>query len=378
MKPKYTVVVYTPQELNHSSYMQTGLFELEEQGLIKVKVVLSVKKNLGRYKVSDSGAVVITSQAAPKTSFYKLIDHKSGQEINFAADLYDFANQFSQTALNNCDFYFKRSFESKFTKQLSEELQAKIFKLGITFGNHSEHKHGNTTFKQGLYLSNLLLNFKKDRSVLTRLIKTYKAQKNHWKFVNTTREISRFEDYTPATDTSILFQTRCFLHEDDLDVKQIHQQRYHIIKLLRDQFPQHFKGGFVSSKIAVENYKDAITNVPSAPEKYLDVVKKSKIVIYTRGLANSPAWKMAEYLSQGKVIIAEPLTTELSVPLIDGREVLFFRSDTELIEKINLVLEDKGLAAELSRNARAYFEAHVHPVQNTKRILELMLNKTLV
>jgi glycosyltransferase involved in cell wall biosynthesis len=137
-------------------------------------------------------------------------------------------------------------------------------------------------------------------------------------------------------------------------------------------------GGFVPSKVANDKYKDALTNVPTTPEEYLDAMKKAKIVIYTRGLANSPAWKMAEYLSQGKVIIAEPLTSELPVPLIEGKELLYFKNDIELIEKIKLVLTDNELAKQLSANARAYFEAHVHPLQNTKRILELMLNKPLV
>lgn len=106
-------------------------------------------------------------------------------------------------------------------------------------------------------------------------------------------------------------------------------------------------------------------------------MKKAKIVIYTRGLANSPAWKMAEYLSQAKVIIAEPLTAELPEPLTDGKELLYFNNDAELIEKINLVLTDDKLAQHLSKNAHLYFEEHVHPVQNTKRILELMLNQPL-
>jgi len=171
--------------------------------------------------------------------------------------------------------------------------------------------------------------------------------------------------------------SRCFLYENNPDLKAIHQQRYDIIKLLRKQFPENFNGGFVPSKVALENYGDAISTIPSEPEKYLDVVKKSRIVIYTRGLANSPAWKMAEYLSQGKVIIAEPMSTELPVPLLEGKEVLYFRNDLELIEKIKSVLNDSLLAEELSINARAYFEKYVHPVQNTKRILELMLAKSL-
>lgn len=378
MKPTCTVIIHSPQELNHSSYVQTGLFELEQMGLVNVEVQLYIKKNKGTLTVDNHGSITKTTRPHPKTSRYTLIDSASNKKISFATDLYDFAEHFSEAALNNCDFYFKRNFESRCVNPTQSKTITKICKLGITFGVHSEYKHDRFKFFLGLFLTNLKLNIKWDRYLLKRIIKTLKNQKRHWEFINTSRNINRFENYKEATGNKIMFQTRCFLHENDLDVKEIHQQRYHLIKLLRQHFPDNFLGGFVPSKLANKKYGDALTNVPTDPEEYLDAMKKAKIVIYTRGLANSPAWKIAEYLSQGKVIIAEPLTAELPVPLIDGKELLYFRNDTELIEKIKMVLEDEALAAHLSKNARTYFETHVHPVQNTKRILELMLNKPLV
>ena len=123
------------------------------------------------------------------------------------------------------------------------------------------------------------------------------------------------------------------------------------------------------------NYTDAITNIPTDPISYLNAVKESSIVIYTRGLKNSPAWKMAEYLSQGKVIIAEQLTAELPVPLEHRKEVLFFDNDEELLNNIKEVLHNDDLCNTLSKNARMYFEKHVHPVQSVKRILDTVIAK---
>lgn len=377
MKPNYTVIIYTPQELNHSSYIQTGLFELEKLGIIAVKVKLSLKKNLGLLTVTENGDVLKSGRSHPKTSFYVLVDNNSNKKISFATDLYDHAEHFSEKGLNNCDFYFKRNYESRFVDSISKNAKAEIHKLGITFVTNSTYKQGDFKFFIGLFLNNLWLNLKRNRNALKRINSTYNAQTRHWKFINTARNISRFETFEKTSANSIMFQTRCFLHENDLDVKQIHQQRYHLIKLLQEHFPNNFMGGFVPSTVANNKYGDALTNVPTAPEEYLDAMKKAKIVIYTRGLANSPAWKMAEYLSQGKVIIAEPMTTELPEPLTEGKELLYFHNDTELIEKINIVLKDKILAETLSKNARTYFETHVHPVQNTKRILELMLQRSL-
>jgi glycosyltransferase involved in cell wall biosynthesis len=208
--------------------------------------------------------------------------------------------------------------------------------------------------------------------LVQRLFNSYTKIKQQVESIRGQRLITQYEDFSKGEDDVILFQTRVFPNESQMDTQQIHKDRYRIIKLLRREFPHQFKGGFIPSPLAREKYSDAITNVPSEPTRYLNAIKKAKIVIYTRGLANSPAWKMAEYLSQGKVIIAEQLTVELPVPLEHGKEVLFFENDEQLIANIHLVLQEKGLAAKLSLNARNYFEEQVHPLKNIERILQLI------
>src|SRR5690606_27680154 len=154
------VTIHTPQELNHSSYIQTGLFELERLGLIKVKVQLYTKKNIGTLTVEKNGHITKTNRPQPKTSYYTLVDTSTNKKITFATDLYDFAEHFSEAALNTCDFYFKRNFESRYVLPLQKETKAKIHKLGISFGTHSIYKHGKSKFFLGLFLANLRLNLK--------------------------------------------------------------------------------------------------------------------------------------------------------------------------------------------------------------------------
>src|SRR5690606_38303007 len=120
----------------------------------------------------------------PKTSFYTLIDTLTGNKISFATDLYDHAEHFSATALNTCDFYFKRSFESDYVQSIEQESKAEILPLGLTFGTHSEYKHTTAKFFLGLFFINLRINLKWDRHILNRLKKTYMAQRRHWNFIN--------------------------------------------------------------------------------------------------------------------------------------------------------------------------------------------------
>ena len=367
------VKIYTPQELNHSSYIQTGLFELERDSFLKTEVVLSLAKRLGTIRITESG-LNQTNQPHPKTSFYELTDAKSGKKITFATDLYDASDSFSAYALEHCDYVFKRNFEAKKIEKLPEEARQKIHPLGLVFGTHSKYQKQSYKFLLGLLLANLRIDAKPDRNFLKRILFSYRKQMSHWKFTRTSRLIGQFEEITPYTENSILFQTRCFQSEEQEDVRQIHGQRYRIILALKEKFQEKFKGGIISSPMAAEKYKEALTNLPTDPVSYLNLVKSAKIVIYTRGLLHSPAWKMPEYLSQGKIIVAEKLTAELPVSLEHGKEVLFFDQESQIIPLIEEALENEALCEKLSRNAKKYFDTHVHPKENVQRILTFMLN----
>lgn len=368
------VKIYTPQELNHSSYIQTGLFELEHESFLKTDVVLSSAKRLGTIRVTDSG-IKETNQPHPKTSFYQLIDTQSGQKINFATDLYDASDSFSTYALQHCDYVFKRNFEARKVAKLSEEARQKIHPLGLVFGTHSKYQKGSCKFFIGLLLANLRIDAKADRNFFKRIQVSYQKQISHWKFTRTTRIIDHFEKITPYTENSVLFQTRCFSSEEQEDVRQIHGQRFRIIALLKERFKEKFKGGIISSPLAVEKYKEALTNLPTDPVSYLNLVKNTKVVVYTRGLLHSPAWKMPEYLSQGKIIVAEKLTAELLVPLEHGKEVLFFEEENQIIPLIEEALNNDLLCEKLSQNAKKYFDTYVHPKENVKRVLNFMLSQ---
>lgn len=368
------ISIFTPQELNHSSYVQTGLFELEKDKFLKNKVILSLKKRLGTIRIIDD-KISETNQPHPKTSLYKLFDKNNNREINFATDLYDASFSFSKYALDNCDYIFKRNYEKKYIEKLPLEHQEKILPLGLSFPCVSKNFKAKNKIFISLLFTNLLISTKFDSYLFSRLFRTYKEQIKHLIDFKQTRLINEFIKNDDNQEDYILFQTRCFPHENHEDVKQIHVQRYNLVLLLKDKFGKIFKGGIIPSEIANKNYSDALSNLPSDPVSYLNIVKKAKIVIYTRGLVNSPAWKMAEYLSQGKVIIAEKLTAELPFPLIDNEHLLFFDNDGELTNSIDKLINNQNLCDNLSKNARQYFENYVHPKQNMKRIINFMLEQ---
>ena len=136
-------------------------------------------------------------------------------------------------------------------------------------------------------------------------------------------------------------------------------------------------GGLVPCDITKEKYPGYITNLPVDQRQYVNIMKKTRIVIYTRGLSNSIGWTLPEYLAAGKVILAEKFDTVLPNDLIDGKHLLFFDNVKDCIEKAKILIKDEKKCAMLSKNARSYYEKYVHPIPNTKRILEFMLKKKL-
>src|SRR5690554_6421554 len=151
MKPRYTVIIHTPQELNHSSYIQTGLFELANQGIIDVRVNLSIRKRNAMFSVNEQGEISTKNRGFPKASYYTLVDCSTNKRISFATDLYDSAKCFSKFALKKCDFYFKRNYESKYVEAIKEKAKARIYNLGMTFGTHSEFRKNRLKFLVGLF-----------------------------------------------------------------------------------------------------------------------------------------------------------------------------------------------------------------------------------
>ena len=74
-------------------------------------------------------------------------------------------------------------------------------------------------------------------------------------------------------------------------------------------------------------------------------MKKTRIVIYTRGLSNSIGWTLPEYLAAGKVILAEKFDTVLPNDLIDGKHLLFFDNVKDCIEKAKILIKDEKKCA---------------------------------
>jgi hypothetical protein len=368
------LILYTPSEIPQSSYVYAGFFELEKNNYLKCVIKFKRINKLGSIIISES-KIMKTKIHHPKTSFYKLI--KGNVNIKFAIDTYDDATKFSLYALEKSEYVFKRNFNKKIIEKLPEKYKKKIQPLGLTFPCKSQYRHSTIKLLIGTILNIFHMYFKLDRLLIFRFKLIFMDIKKNFLFDLNNRLISSFNLKNrnfEKTKSQILFQTRCFEDDSNIDTKILHKNRDNLISELKKNIGNKFKGGFIKSSHSKKYYKNNISNVNSNSESYFKEVQLSQIVIYSNGLLGSPAWKMAEYLSQGKAIISEKLTTELPTKIEHRKHLIFFSDIKDCGIVAKKLIKNKKLILELSKNAREYYDNYVDPTKNMQRIIEEMLN----
>jgi hypothetical protein len=367
------ITIFTPQDLNHSSFLQTAFFEMASIGLLDCNLKIDLSLKPGRYSVSEDGHVKESFHLQPKTSYYLYENFDTNKRIFFAADLYDVPNHFSSYALRNCDIVFKRNYISKYIKYLP--IKGKIFPIGLTFGCQSKKKKKWFTLSIAYVIISLKSHLKFDKFFLKRFLKIIKKNNSHFSYVTKGREIDKIRTYQQSVKNQVFYQVRCFPNTDVDFVKEVNDERAYLVKSLKKALGNDYCGGLVPDYVSINNYPNELTFMSTDPNDYLNHIKESSICIYTKGLQNSPARKLPEYLSQGKCIVSERMETELPHNLEEGKHIFFYDNINECINICEKLLKDGELVQQVSKNARRYYEDYLDPVSVGKSIIQHLENE---
>ena len=367
------VTIYTPPELEFSCYFITGLFELNAQNKIKCNVNISLSTKRGLVWVNN-GTISRENRQHIKTCFYKLKDKSTHKEVSFAVDSYDFAEGFCERALNECKYLFKKNYNKEIADALMKKYPARILPLGLIFGVRSKTIREQWKFFVGFMGGFVLRNLKFDSTGPSRLAAAWKKGKLEWGYFLKKRDIEDHRRFEEADQNKVILQTRCFPGVDD-HTQQLHKDRNDLITALKKGLGAQFIGGFVPDANSRKLFPDNLTNLPTDPAGYLKLVKSASIGIYVRGLQFAPAFKMGEYLSQGKCIVSEPLTAELPVPLENGKNIMFFKDPQDCVTICQELIANPGKQKQLAAGARAYYEAYVDPAINVERVLKILVSE---
>lgn len=353
---RYRIVARTDSELYWSSYFFCGLYQLVNDGVLSVHF----KPRLSLY---------------PKeifATFIEVTDHESRRTKKLAIDWRDNADILCPRKLADCDVYFKRNFIPAITyAACPAEYRAKLQPAGLSFAARTSRERplwaqmiGGLCCRESPLLSS------SPSASLRRLYKSVRAPLNVRSFLR----IDQFEQQGGGASNRVLFQVRAYDPAESTrpeDTWRVTQSRAAIIRRLKTELPQHFCGGFTRTPYTERDFSDCLSVQAAFDQSsYCTVARSCSICIYTRGLRDSPGFKLGEYLAGGKCIVAEKITTSLPRPLVHGKHLLYFDTIDCLVEQCRTLIEDKGLQSRLSEGALAYYRSEVAPRRRVLSMLE--------
>ena len=368
------VDVESPQELNNSSYVLAGLFDLEQAGLVSgVRLTPSLDLHRGEIHVTPAGAINRSAVRAYKTTF--LTVHAGLRTVRLAVDFRDAGFVFPEDGLQKADLLLKRTFDDECVSIVSRSFSTRIEPTGLVLRARSSFDRDWRLLAANYALVSMLSATKFDRALVGRWRKAWSSIRQDLKQAQEGNQPTSM--LRPSSSDSvrpfIFFQTRTFNRTDDPDANEIHADRAVLIRALRSEFGSQFVGGFVPDSLSTRLYPDCISPVPTDKSSYYAEMNRAAICIYTRGLVNSAALKLSEYLAFGKCIVAEEVKGRLAAPLSNGDTLVHFRSVEECVATCHDLLARPEVRVAMESSARRYYELWVEPSAGMHRMLSTAL-----
>lgn len=356
MAAHYHIKARTDNELYWSSYLYCGIFDLEREGLVSIEFIPKI--SLHPTEVYCTVLEVTHSQ--------------SGSRRVVAVDWRDNPDFLCHGKLAECDLYFKRNYIPSITHgACPPPFQHKIRPAGLSFSVRGERERplwvqllgGAWRQEQPLIQHSLKGNLHTVRKIARQPI-----------MVSSFLRQEQFESAVlDGARNVVLFQTKAYdprVSSFPDDTRKVTEERAAIIRALKEEFRENFIGGFLSNPFVQEKYPDCMASNDDRQSSYVDLIKSCRICIYTRGLRDSPAFKLGEYLASSRCIVAERPNTLLPRALENGREVLYFETINGLVDHCRRILADDGLQRSLSAHARSYYQSEVKPKQRVLKYLQ--------
>ena len=256
--------------------------------------------------------------------------------------------------LENCDFYFKRSFSESQNEQFGE-LKNKMLPLGFNY--HLTYR-GNPL----------------NDGFVKRFIKLFLKRESFDPF---TKKKFECEPKYKDKDIKILFLTRLWdpkecVHENYIeDRKKINEERIALIRALREKYKDSIVTGLNDSPLSRELAPELIvSNKYTKRKNYLKLMKESDICIASTGLHGSIGWKTAEYVAAGKAIVSEPLNYTVTGDFIPGENYLEYSGIQECLDAVDSLASSPDRLYGMKLKNHEYYKRYLSPRELVKRSLE--------
>lgn len=337
------VIVDSHLDPYHFSMMYSGLSLLRDRAAIELsfrQARLAEEKQL----CSDS-----------LTAILEVRPNRDAPLSRIAIDLRDRSDVFAKTALEHCDLYFKRSLYTPDLGPLDRGHASKVRPFGLNFACRTR--------------SATRLMYRSLAPILMRRGWTGLRELRHFLALPHIGEFERSRE--ESLEPTIVFQTRVWEDHEAAngEAETINENRVALIRALRKEFRDRYRGGLIPTRLALRRYPDEISKFPARRRLYTTMSRKNLIGIYTQGLFQSTAFKLPEYLAASQCIVAEEPRNVLPVPIVAGKHYMPFRSAEECVELCAQLLQDRDRADAMRRANRQYYASEVAPAARLMSIL---------
>ncbi|MBQ7856524.1 MAG: glycosyltransferase family 1 protein [Alistipes sp.] len=342
-------VVIDPRcKVNYASYYLYGLRELLGGGKVKFALL--------DYPIAGNEDY--------RKGFGMLVKYNDGKEVKVFVDTND-PRSIYESFYDWADVYAK-------INVLEEDLNIpKIFAIGPSFGV-SVWNPIRSLFMGVINYIKVLKSGDEYRIPFATYIKDY---------IYTFWRRLRYEKYRggefPESRNYVFAMST--LWYDDVSLRTVNRYRGEFIRVCQKLFPV-FEGGlfYIPNVESIyppyvrykAEFKDVLMNRRVGMQEYLRGTQRSSIVFNTPSVCQCHGWKLAEYLSMGKVIISTPLSNAMPGEFRSGVHYLCCDSVEDMEHIIRDLQADDAKRRALKKSASEYFEAYLSPQAVTKRILE--------
>lgn len=270
------------------------------------------------------------------------------------------AQEIALGELEDCDFYFKRSYLPAVVGALATHHRGKVLPLGL---NYRVLPDAADIFaiRRGLSMTGL------SRASLSAFKQAFDTR-NRFGFQPRLSHMESAPDLEAAPN--VLFLVAAYDPYDDSDRAQekiddrigVNETRARCIRLLKEALGPRFTGGFARSPFTLERYADLVVPPEStSQEGYLRALQSFSICVASTGLHGSTGWKLAEYIAFAKAVLSEPLIYDVPGGFASGRNYLEFTSPEECVDGAVRLIEDSTLRQQIMRNNATYYRDYLRP-----------------
>lgn len=265
--------------------------------------------------------------------------------------------------LQQCDYYFKRSYSEEKNKSLGLPCVQKMYPYGFNYHvSCRNHPLDKSYIKESL------------KAVLRLPNDQYNNKSTYY-------NSERFEEQPQykTEGVKVLFMARLWEPDDmystevNEERKSINRTRIAILRELKKNRDINFVGGVSDSEYAEENAPDLIMPGNLTYRKnYIHELHSSDICIGSMGLHESIGWKTGEYIAAAKAIINEKFHYEVPGDFMPGRNYLEYQTVAECLQAVSELAADPDKLYAMKKQNQIYYNKYLKPDMLIKNTLEIV------